>query len=143
MAELRMERRFAASPEKVFAFVTERQNLLQWWGPQNMSASEHTLDLTRPGPWKLVFVGPDGGQYPMGGRVLSVDPPRAVEFTMSVPGTNPVVNSTVRFEITPDGSGGSHFILTQSGITDDMVVMGSRGWVGPLDRLERLLDAST
>lgn len=140
MGDLRMERHFEASVERVFAFVTEPQNVVQWWGPEGMTAGEHQLDLSLPGPWHFVLIDPSGGRHRMSGTVLAVEPPRLVELTMLVPGTDPPPDSTVRFEIRPDGKGGCSLILTQSGLTNEMIVVGSnRGWVAVLDRLQRLL----
>ncbi len=136
MSELRIERNYPVTPERLFAFVTETANLLQWWGPEGTSIEEEHLDLTRLGPWSLVLVNP-GGRFAMRGVVKSVMPPRAVEFTMNVPGDD--VDSTVRFEIEPDGKGGSRFALIQSGITDQMVEMGKHGWTSTLARLEKLM----
>lgn len=67
---------------------------------------------------------------------------RAIEFTMNVPGDE-VTDSTVRFEIEPDGKGGSRFTLIQSGITDEMVQKGQHGWSSTLGRLERLMGVSS
>lgn len=136
MSELRIERTYPVTPERLFAFVTQRQNLLQWWGPQGTSVDEDDLDLSRTGPWSLVLVGPKG-RFAMRGTVTAVTPPHAVEFTMNVPGVD-VGESTVRFEIAPDGSG-ARLTLIQSGITDEMVEMGKHGWGSTLARLERLL----
>lgn len=141
MSELRIERTYPVAPERLFAFVTETENLLKWWGPEGTAIARQDLDLTRPGPWSLVLAGP-GGEFTMCGVVTSVLPPRAVEFTMNVPGVD-APDSTVRFEIVPDGSGGSRFTLIQSGITDEMVEMGRRGWGSTLARLERLLGVPT
>lgn len=140
MGELRMERHFLASPERVFAFVTEPDNVIQWWGPEGMTVGEHQLDLSRPGPWFFILVDPAGNSHRMSGEVLVVEPPHAVELTMLVPGAGASVDSTVRFEIRPHGKAGSHFVLIQRGLNDEMIVRGStRGWVAVLDRLQRLL----
>ena len=66
----------------------------------------------------------------------------SVEFTMNVPG-EAAPDSTVRFDIAPDGKGGSRFTLTQSGITDQMVEMGKHGWVSTLGRLEKLMGVAS
>lgn len=137
MSELRIERHYRVSPERLFAFVSRSENLVQWWGPEGTSIAEENLDLTRLGPWSLVLVGPNGN-FAMRGVVKSVIPPHAVEFTMNVPG-DALTDSTVRFEIASDGKGGSRFSLIQSGITDEMVRMGQHGWASTLARLERLL----
>ena len=135
MSEFRTERRYPVAPERLFAFVTEPENLLQWWGPEGTTIESHDLNLSRPGPWSLVFNTPRG-PFAMRGKVLSVTPPSLVEFTMNVPGT--ADDSTVRFEIAPDGEG-SRFTLIQSGISDEMVAMGQHGWVSTLERLARLI----
>jgi uncharacterized protein YndB with AHSA1/START domain len=137
MSEFRLERTYpGVTPERLFAFVTETQNLLQWWGPEGTTATAVNLDLTRPGPWSLVLQSPRG-PFEMRGTVLSVSAPRYVEFTMNVPGE--AVDSTVRFEIAAEGKSGSRFTLIQSGITDEMVEMGKHGWGSTIARLERLL----
>jgi uncharacterized protein YndB with AHSA1/START domain len=137
MSELRIERSYPVSPDRLFAFVTEPANLLQWWGPEGTTVEEQNLDLRRPGPWSLVLSGPRG-RFAMRGEVISVTPPHTVEFTMNVPGEE-VADSTVRFEIAPDGRTGSRFTLIQSGITDEMVEMGKHGWASTLQRLEQLI----
>ena len=75
----------------------------------------------------------------MHGEVREVIWPRAVEFTMNVPGEDEYAFSTVRFEIAPDGKGGSRFTLAQSGVADEMAEMGKRGWGMTLSRLERTM----
>jgi uncharacterized protein YndB with AHSA1/START domain len=141
MSELKLERRYPVTPERLFAFVTEPENLLEWWGPEGMAIGEHDLDLRRAGPWSLVLLDPRGGSFTMRGNVVAVDPPRSVEFTMNVPGADDVPDSRVQFEIAPDGTDGARFTLTQSGITDEMVAMGQRGWGSTLGRLEKLIAA--
>ncbi len=136
MSELRLERDYNVPPEELFAFVTEPQNLIQWWGPEGTGVAEAKLDLRRPGPWSLSLTHPSGGPFEMRGTVLKVTPPRFVEFTMNVPGSD--TDSTVRFEVTPQGAG-SRLTLIQSGISDEMVAMGQRGWGSTLARLERLI----
>lgn len=138
MGELKMERQFKASPERVFAFVTEPANLAQWWGPEGMTVAGDELNLGRPGRWAVTFTAPDGGDYSMSGEVRAVDPPRSVEFTMISPGPGGPAESLVRFELRPAGNGGTSFVLIQSGMSEEMIAMGKRGWAGPLDRLERL-----
>jgi uncharacterized protein YndB with AHSA1/START domain len=137
MSELKIQRAYDIEPARLFAFVTEAENLIKWWGPEGAAASEVKLDLTRPGPWTLVLETPRG-PFEMRGTVKAVSPPHAVEFTMNVPGKD-APDSTVRFEIAPDGQGGALFTLIQSGITDEMVEMGKHGWGSTLDRLERAM----
>jgi uncharacterized protein YndB with AHSA1/START domain len=136
MSELRIERHYPIAPATLFAYVTETESLLKWWGPEGTTATEANLDLTRPGPWSLVLNSPRG-PFEMRGVVKAVTAPTSVEFTMNVPGED--VDSTVRFEIEADGTGGSRFTLIQSNITDEMVEMGKNGWGSTLGRLEKLI----
>jgi uncharacterized protein YndB with AHSA1/START domain len=142
MAELRLDRRFDAPPARVFSFITEAEGLLQWWVPEGTTAGERQLDLTEPGPWRLVLTSPGGGETIMSGKVLSIDPPRAIELTFDVAyGGMAPMPSTVRFELVPDGAGTTLTVI-QSGISEDMVMMGmTRGWPTTFDRLERALAA--
>lgn len=137
MSELKIERSYEIEPSKLFAFVTEADNLLKWWGPEGAAATEVQLDLTRPGPWALVLDTPRG-PYAMRGMVKSVTAPSSVEFTMNVPEKD-APDSTVRFDIRSDGHQGSILTLTQSGISDQMVIMGKSGWGSTLSRLETAL----
>lgn len=138
MGELRMERTFRASPERLFHHLTDAKSVVLWWGPEGMTVGDNRLDLGRPGPWSMTITDPSGRAMEMSGEVLSVDPPWSLELTMIVPGTG--VESTVRLEVTPKGTG-SQLTLTQSGITEEMIAWGQRGWFGPLNRLTALADA--
>jgi len=143
MGELRIERRFPVAPATVFSFVTEMDNLLKWWGPEGTSIGDHNLDLTKTGDWFFVLIDPSGGHHRVSGIVLSVDPPRSVEFTLIVhdPDGPPSIDSVVRFDVSGDGSGGAVFVLTQTGLSHDEIVKGStRGWISTLGRLQVLLD---
>jgi uncharacterized protein YndB with AHSA1/START domain len=137
MSELTIERTYPIEPTKLFAYVTETRNLLAWWGPDGATIREANLDFTKTGPWLVIMESPRGS-FEMRGEVLAVTPPLLVEFTMNVPGVE-VPDCTVRFEIAPDGRGGSRFTLIQMGMTDEMVEMGKRGWGLTLTRLEKLM----
>ncbi|MEE9454204.1 MAG: SRPBCC domain-containing protein [Paracoccaceae bacterium] len=142
MKELRIERNFPSDPVKVFAYVTQMDNLLKWWGPEGTSIGEHNLDLSKTGDWFFVLVDPAGGRHRVSGKVLAVDAPRSVEFTLIVHSQTgpPSIDSVVRFEVSPDGAGGADFVLIQTGLSSEQIVEGStQGWVSTLRRLEELL----
>jgi uncharacterized protein YndB with AHSA1/START domain len=143
MAELRLERHFDATPERVFSFVSEAEGLLQWWVPDGTEVSEHSLDLTKAGPWRMVLTSSGGSETIMSGNVFSIDPPRSIELSFDVAyGGMPPMPSTVRFELAPDGTG-TRLTVIQSGISEDMVMMGmTRGWPTTFDRLQRALSLS-
>ena len=141
MATLTMERIFDAPPARVFSFLTRTENLLNWWGPEGTSIREHDLDFSRVGYWSAVMVGPQGGAQEVGGRVLAIDPPYMVELTLSFTidgGRGP--ESTIRFDVSARDTGGTHLLLTQTGLNSEHIDdMMNKGWNSSLERLERLI----
>jgi len=141
MATLTMQRTFDASPDRVFEFLTQSDNLLNWWGPEGTIIRDHSLDFSKVGPWFAVMVGPDGGAAKVGGQVLEVTPPHAVELTLSFvmeDGHGP--ESTIRFEVSARDTGGTHLMLTQSGLDPEHIEdMMNKGWNAALLRLEILV----
>ncbi len=140
---LSMERVFAAPIEKVFAFITERENLLKWWGPTGTRVAENHLDLSALGGWWFIMIDPSGGRTKVTGEVLVLNPPHMVEFSLIVHTNDgpPMIDSVVRFELARVDTGGTHFTLTQSGLSDAEIEMQSKyGWASTLARLEEILN---
>ncbi|MEC9342973.1 MAG: SRPBCC domain-containing protein [Pseudomonadota bacterium] len=143
MSELRLERRFAAAPETVFDFVTRAEHLAKWWGPEGMTLPEAQLDLTKPGPWLSVMMNADGKRFKVTGEVVAVEPPHRVELTWAWHDENDERGreSSVRFEVKPDGAGGTRFTLVHSGLADEEAASNHEmGWTSSLRKLERLAD---
>ena len=141
MSDLTIERNFEADPETVFAFVTQTNHLLKWWGPEGMNVPEHELDFTSPGPWSSVMANADGGKYKVTGEVLNIDAPKSVEFTWAWHDENDDRGheSQVRFEVEGNGSGGTLFRLIHSGLADDESAENhNQGWTSSLRKLERM-----
>jgi len=141
MSDLEIKRNFSADPDMVFAFVTEPDHLLKWWGPEGLSVAEHTLDFTRPGEWSSVIVNADGKRFKMSGVVKTIDPPNSIELTWGWHDENDVRGheSLVRFEIKPDGDGGTQFTLLHTGLADDESAANHNlGWTSALKKLERM-----
>ncbi len=81
MTDLRLEREFKVSPERLFAAVSTQVDLLQWWGPEGMHVPQGELDFSRTGPWFSVMQNGDGQQFKVSGQVTHVSPPDSVGFT--------------------------------------------------------------
>ena len=139
MSELKLDRTFETDAQTVFDFVTKTKHLLEWWGPEGVTISDHELDLTRPGPWRSTMVNAEGKTYKVSGEVLAVDPPNSVEFTWGWHDDKDERghSSTVRFDVKPAGSG-AQFTLTHSGLPDDESAGNhNQGWTSSLRKLER------
>ena len=145
MSELKIERVFPVSPEKVFAFLTQTDHLLKWWGPEGVSMKEHNLDLSRPGAWSSTLVNSKGDLHKMSGVVVAVDPPNSVEFTWGWHDEKDQrgYESRVRFEVR-ETDGGTLFQLTHSGLTDEEAAANhGKGWASALRKLEHIPELET
>lgn len=143
MKSLKLERKFSHAPSTVFDFVTQTENLVKWWGPENTKLGDHDLDLSRLGPWHFTLIDPEGNGHLVSGEVREIRPPEFVEFTLIVhqPDGSAMIDSTVQFRISSTSDGGSNFTLEQHGLTHDQMVKGStQGWVSTLKRLEAHLN---
>ena len=141
MSELTIDRKFAAPPEKVFEFITRSEHLVKWWGPEGVSLADYSMNFTGLGPWHSVMQNSDGKRFKVSGVVIAVDVPRSVELTWAWHDENDVRGheSTVRFEVTASGDGGTAFRLIQSGLDDDESAKShDGGWSSSFNRLEKL-----
>jgi uncharacterized protein YndB with AHSA1/START domain len=103
---IRFERRYPHSVERVWAALTEPDQLRQWFGEGDIE-----LELAEGGRFDVVTTGPAelvGAMIEFGGgeealerhdTVLQVDPPRLLEHTFYGG------ESVVRWELQPDGDG--------------------------------------
>lgn len=143
MTELKLERVFACDVETVFAYLTQAEHLLKWWGPEGVNVSEHALDLSRPGPWWSTLVNAEGNTYKMSGIVESTNPPKSVEFTWGWHDEHDKRGheSRVRFDVRSNPGGGAKFVLTHTGLPDEDSMMNhNEGWTSSLRKLERLMN---
>lgn len=88
---LRMERRLAHPPRRVWEAITQPAHLARWF------PSEVSVDLRPGGEIGFHFPGEPGPGPAMTGRVTDVDEPRLFAFTWG--------EDHLRWEITPDGDG--------------------------------------
>ncbi|MGH3977641.1 MAG: SRPBCC family protein [Pseudonocardiaceae bacterium] len=128
---LRIERRLAHPPEKVWRALTEPAQLSQWY-PFRVSE----MDLRTGG--KIRF--DDGQGTTMGAVITELDPPRVFAFSEHAPAE--MVRESddlVHFELRPEGEG---CLLIFTHTFDDRPAAASyaTGWHGCLDALDMLLD---
>lgn len=141
MNTITIDREFAVQPTIVFAFVTETENLLQWWGHEGWTIKEHQLDFSKEGPWSSLLINAEGGTHKMSGTVLSVDPPRSVEFTWAWHDEKDARGheSRVRFDVKMNGADGTLFTLTHSGLADEESAANHKlGWTSTFKQLEQI-----
>jgi uncharacterized protein YndB with AHSA1/START domain len=77
--EIRIERVFDASRERVWKALTEPELVAQWWGRGNQLTIER-MELRRGGHWRVVEHAPDG-THGFEGRYREVTPPERIVQT--------------------------------------------------------------
>ena len=100
--EIRVERIFNASRERVWRAFTDRDQVAQWWGRGNKVVVER-MELERGGHWRFVEHS-EQGTHGFEGRYSEVVPPERVVQTFEWDGMpGHVVLETVTLEDLGDG----------------------------------------
>jgi len=100
--EVRVERVFAASRDRVWRAFTDPEAIAQWWGRGHRVVVER-MEVERGGHWRFVEHAPDG-VHGFEGRYREVTPPERLAQTFEwdgMPGY--VAVETVTFEDLGDG----------------------------------------
>ncbi len=138
--ELRMEREFAAPPERVFSAWTKRDLMAQWWGPEGMTCPHCELDVRVGGTWRTAMRGADGNDRWVSGTYRDIVPNKRLVFTWAweengVRGHETVI--TLDFAPTPKGT---RIVLVQQRFeTAEGARMHGMGWTSSFDCLDRVL----
>jgi uncharacterized protein YndB with AHSA1/START domain len=147
MAEdvLRLTRRFAAAPARVFAAWTEPELLRRWWAAvQGWETASAEVDLRPRGRYRLVMRDPQQGlEYAVGGEYLEVRPPERLAYTWTWEGDAEIMRGSegtlveVEFH---DDDGGTEVVLTHRGFGGERIRdLHGEGWSGCLDNLGRIV----
>ena len=121
---VRFERLYDATPDELWAALTDPQQLRSWL------AHTSRFELEPDGEVTIDFgEGEDGGR--VDGRIVALDPPRTLEYTWTFPGEP---DSVVRFEIVPREHG-VLLILDHRRLSRESVVGYGAGWHAHLDLL--------
>src|SRR5213080_4419877 len=96
---------FGAPVERVWQIWADPRQLERWWGPPTHPATVVDHDLTAGGRVTYYMTGPDGEKLHGSWRVISVDPPRSLEFEDGCGPPNedlPATTAEVRLVETPE-----------------------------------------
>ena len=109
---------FDAPVERVWELWADPRKLERWWGPPGYPATFEKHDLTPGGDVTYFMTGPEGEKYRGWWRVISVDPPKALEFTDGFADENgtPIADmpiSAVRIQLS-EREGGTRMELRSS-----------------------------
>lgn len=137
-----IKRRFAAPRGRVFAALTEAEQLAKWMGPPGAQARKVQVDLRVGGAYSLELHGSEGAVYPLSGRYLEIAPPaRLVQTWVWGAGDYEGLETRLTLELA-EVPGGTELTLTHEKLADETARdLHNEGWSGTLDRLEQLLAA--
>jgi uncharacterized protein YndB with AHSA1/START domain len=125
------EIRIDAPLKKVFAALTDPQQLPQWWGD---GVDRWESDLRAGGRWVSYGTFADGSNFSVGGVYRIVQPPTLVEMTCTHWGVN-APQTIFRYELT-ESDGKTHLRLTHSGfVSEQFRDDHSNGWNQNLARM--------
>jgi uncharacterized protein YndB with AHSA1/START domain len=135
--ELRLERTYAASPDRVWRAWTTPEGLAAWWWTHWEDVT-YAVDARVGGAYRILAAGAGIG---VEGELVEVDEPHRLAFTWvwledGAPG--PV--ERVEVTLTPTDAGGTHLALRHTGpwSTGEEAENYRLGWDGVLDALARL-----
>ena len=136
-----LQRRFRASPARVFRAWTEPAALREWWGPPGWIVGNIEIDLRRDGNYRIDMHPIGSGEgVAIRGVFLEVTPPRRLVYTWIWVGAFAEMASTlVTVEI--DGtSDGTLLTLRHDNFLDPGIREQHRtGWIAACNRLDRLV----
>ncbi len=134
---LRMSRRFAASPERLFDAWTDPAFVARWlFTTPGSEAHSAELDVRVGGAWTIIDRR-GGVDYTALGEYLEIDRPRRLVFSFGMPQFSPAFDR-VTVEIAPDGDGAT-MTLSQQNLPEAAVEPTRDGWSQMFDGLERAL----
>jgi uncharacterized protein YndB with AHSA1/START domain len=130
---LRMERRLAHPPEKVWRALTEPDHLARWFP---FRPSELELRVGGRISFRSTVTGKD---VLVAGLVTELDPPRAFAFTQDARAVlEREGENLLRFELRPDGDG-CLLVFTHAFHDRPRAAANAAGWTACLDALEAVV----
>lgn len=135
-----LQRRFRASPERIFRAWTQPMALREWWCPAGWIASEIAIDLRVGGSYRIAMtrVGAAHTKVSVSGQFLEVQPPTRLVYTWSWEGAFAEMPETV---VTLELRGSNEetlLTLQHEGFGEAGTRQQHRsGWMTACDRLDR------
>jgi uncharacterized protein YndB with AHSA1/START domain len=135
--KLILKRHIKAAPAKVYAAWTDPKKIVCWFGSDQGPTLHAETDLRAGGRFRIVFRMIDGEERDVRGAYREVVPGRKLTFTWRWASSPRESESLVTIDLEPAGDG-TLLTLTHEQIVNDTVHDYRRGWIGALDKLEKL-----
>jgi len=134
---LTLKRRLKASPERVYAAWTKAEQMMVWFGPENVETKEVDADVRVGGSFRVKMLENTGDWHEVSGTYKEIVPNQKLVFSWAWV-TTPERESQVTVTLKPDGE---HTILTlhHEQLFDEQARAGhEHGWTGSLEKLEAM-----
>ena len=127
-------RRIKAPPARIWAAITQPDQMLLWWGPDAGPTLKVDCDVRPGGRFSVVFRVLSGQEYNPTGVYQTVIPEKTLTFTWDLPGAAEP-QTLVSFHLKPF-EGGTELTLTHERLPDEASrASHESGWSGLLDKL--------
>jgi uncharacterized protein YndB with AHSA1/START domain len=125
---VRFERHLAHPIEKVWAALTDPDQMIKWWGRGD-------VELVEGGRFKVEWQNTDdeGNRAVMEGTITRLDPPRLLE-------TSGGPHGDLRWELRPEGDGTVLSFTSTLELPEEFRTRHVAGWHWHLDALATILD---
>lgn len=133
-----------APAAKIFAALTEPDQLTQWWGEEGKYQVTHMeTDLRVGGRWRTTGTSTDGQPFSVGGVYRAIEPPHLLVYTWAHDwgGDGDKSETLVRFDLT-EHNGSTLVKVTHSGFVNPQSRDNhDRGWTVVLGWLRDFVTA--
>jgi uncharacterized protein YndB with AHSA1/START domain len=139
---IELQRRFRASPERVFRAWTQPVALREWWCPPGWVAGEIEIDLCIGGTYRIAMSRAEssGSEVSVSGRFFEVRPPERLVYTWRWEGAFAEMPETLVILELRGSENETLLTLHHDNFTDPGLRQQHRSaWISACDRLDRLV----
>jgi uncharacterized protein YndB with AHSA1/START domain len=137
---LHLSRTLPARRSRVFAALTEPEELARWFGPNGFTARSVDVDLRVGGAYRIAMQPPEGELFYLGGEFREVDPPAHLSYTFCYEDPDPEDQETIVTLSLEDLVDATELEFSQREFaTERRRALHEEGWANSLDRLREML----
>ena len=103
--EVVITRRFDAPPDVVWEAWTNPDRVVQWWGPDGFTTTNHEMNVCVGGVWSHTMHDPDGTDYPSRAVFVDVVRPRRISYRLDGGSATTRAQCEVDWTFAASGSG--------------------------------------
>jgi uncharacterized protein YndB with AHSA1/START domain len=141
---IQLQRRFRASPERVFRAWTQPAALREWWCPPGWLAREIEIDLRVGGAYRIAMfrAGSSGTGVAVAAQFLEVSPPERLVYTWRWEAAFAAMPETLVILELRGSEDETLLTLRHENFCDPGVGQQHRsGWIAACDRLDHVVTA--